>query len=306
MAVQWGNNSALAGFQNALAIGADIGGAIRQNRERSALADYLAPTQAGPAMGGQGIVATPEQQAESDRMRAMYPNAPQLATDPRDGAFNKLLQVNPELALKAQGVVASQAKIAQEQRAAQQKATMEQLPVVASLLDYASQGEKQWQEAMTQARRLRIDVSNVPQQFSPDWAKSQSQLYKVISQPGGQEALSTYGKVAADRGFKPGSKEFSDFVFQQWNADQMKTVAYEPGGGVAGVNAATGAVSTLIAPNTGGAPAGTPVSGSIPEGRTAVNPKTGERIQFKGGQWVPMGGGSGNATGGFPASGIGG
>jgi hypothetical protein len=41
MAIQWNNNSALAGFQNALALGADIGGAIRQNREDSALAAFM-------------------------------------------------------------------------------------------------------------------------------------------------------------------------------------------------------------------------------------------------------------------------
>lgn len=39
--IQWGNNSALAGFQNALALGADIGGAIKQSRENSALAAYV-------------------------------------------------------------------------------------------------------------------------------------------------------------------------------------------------------------------------------------------------------------------------
>lgn len=37
----------------------------------------------------------------------------------------------------------------------------------------------------------------------------------------------------------------------------------------------------------------------IQEGATATNPKTGQKLQFKNGQWVPVGGGSGNATGGF-------
>lgn len=38
---------------------------------------------------------------------------------------------------------------------------------------------------------------------------------------------------------------------------------------------------------------------AIREGATATNPQTGEKIQFRNGQWVPVGGGSGNATGGF-------
>lgn len=41
-------------------------------------------------------------------------------------------------------------------------------------------------------------------------------------------------------------------------------------------------------------------AGGVSEGATATNPKTGEKIQYKGGQWVPMGGGAGNGTGGFP------
>ena len=39
------------------------------------------------------------------------------------------------------------------------------------------------------------------------------------------------------------------------------------------------------------------------EGATATNPKTGQKLMLKGGKWVPAGGGSGNATGGFPAAG---
>jgi len=128
MAIQWGNNSALAGFQNALALGADIGGAIRQNREDGALAAFMTasnkPTGGAPVMGGMGagIVATPEQNAESERMRAAFPNAPEFANDPRTEAYNRLAKINPRLAMQAQDRVAGQeaarAKLMQEQRAA--------------------------------------------------------------------------------------------------------------------------------------------------------------------------------------------
>lgn len=84
MAIQWGNNSALAGFQNALALGADIGGAIRQNREDNALAAFM-------------TTQTPETQSA-------------------------LMKVNPKLGMQAQDRIASQqaaqAKLMQEQRAA--------------------------------------------------------------------------------------------------------------------------------------------------------------------------------------------
>jgi hypothetical protein len=58
MAIQWNNNSALAGFQNALALGADIGGAIRQNREDSALAAFMTAGQGSPT-GGATSALTP-------------------------------------------------------------------------------------------------------------------------------------------------------------------------------------------------------------------------------------------------------
>jgi len=125
MAIQWGNNSALAGFQNALALGADIGGAIRQNREDGALAAFMTasgkpagdvPTGAPagalgtPAMptqwggNGGGIVPTETQKSESQ------------------AAYDRLAKINPRLAMQAQDRVAGQeaarAKLMQEQRAA--------------------------------------------------------------------------------------------------------------------------------------------------------------------------------------------
>lgn len=124
--INWGNNSALAGFQNALALGADIGGAIKQNREDSALAAFMTasnkpagdtPMPSGPtgALGtpamptqwggnGGGIVPTETQKAESQ------------------AAYERLAKINPRLAFEVQGKMADQqakrAKYAQEQRAA--------------------------------------------------------------------------------------------------------------------------------------------------------------------------------------------
>lgn len=119
--IDWRNNSALSGFKDALAAGADIGDSIRKSRENSALSAYLGSASA-PSMGGQGIVATPEQKAESDRVRAMYPGAPELANDgQRNSAFANLLKINPKLAYEAQGKLQTQetarAKLAKEQQA---------------------------------------------------------------------------------------------------------------------------------------------------------------------------------------------
>lgn len=82
-------------------------------------------------------------------------------------------------------------------------------------------------------------------------------------------------------------------------------VALVPGAGLANVRPtldANGRVigntaSVVIQPNTGAAPATN--SSGFTEGQTATNPQTGEKVIFKGGAWVPMGGGASNGTGGF-------
>ena len=40
--------------------------------------------------------------------------------------------------------------------------------------------------------------------------------------------------------------------------------------------------------------------GGTQDGATATNPKTGEKVVFRNGQWQPMGGGGSNVTNGFP------
>lgn len=99
--VDWSINGAEQGFQNALALGANIGGALKQRREDSALAAFMEtndPRQQGT------LVATPEQKAASDE------------------AYSRLLKVNPRLAYQVQGQMAerqaAQAKLLKEQRAA--------------------------------------------------------------------------------------------------------------------------------------------------------------------------------------------
>ena len=73
-------------------------------------ADLVPPARSG--FGG-GIVATPDQQAESDRFREMYPDASQFADDPRDraqpkgGDLSDPRQGVPAPALQANGLPAS-------------------------------------------------------------------------------------------------------------------------------------------------------------------------------------------------------
>lgn len=73
--------------------------------------------------------------------------------------------------------------------------------------------------------------------------------------------------------------------------------AIEAGGSLAAVDPRTGRATPLILPNDGSQPAYG--ASGVQEGATATNPQTGEKIMFRGGQWVPVGGGGGNVTGNF-------
>ena len=126
--IQWGNNSALAGFQNAVALGADIGGAIRQNRENSALAAFMTAGQGSPTGGaptaGQGSpesVGNPPMPTQwGGNGGGIVPTETQKSES--QAAYDRLAKINPRLAMQAQDRVAGQeaarAKLMQEQRAA--------------------------------------------------------------------------------------------------------------------------------------------------------------------------------------------
>ena len=118
--INWGSNSALAGFQNALALGADIGGAIKQNREDSALAAFMAASNK-PAGGPTGALGTPTMPTQwGGNGGGIVPTETQKTES--QAAYERLAKINPRLALQAQDRVAGQeaarAKLMQEQRAA--------------------------------------------------------------------------------------------------------------------------------------------------------------------------------------------
>ncbi len=77
------------------------------------------------------------------------------------------------------------------------------------------------------------------------------------------------------------------------------------GGSAYDFNPATGASSLVIGQNPGNQQQGAPMQqGGVTEGATATNPQTGQKIMFRGGQWIPVAGGqtpqaSGNFRQGF-------
>lgn len=80
---------------------------LQENERRNALADYYSATYGGSNTGaGGGIVATPEQQAETAAMEARFPNAPQTnegwsgpSNDVMTPELRRLLEVSPDVAV---------------------------------------------------------------------------------------------------------------------------------------------------------------------------------------------------------------
>lgn len=230
-----------------------------------------------------------KQQDEARNAFATY------AANPNEASLNALAPHNPQFVMQQRATLQKQQQDAQAQH-------REQLVLISRLLDHAKD-EPTYQQALAAARQGGIDLAEVPQTFDPNWVSQTRMLVTAMQDPKAPEILSTYGKIAADRGLQPGSPEFTAFVTQAWQADQVKTIPYTQGGGVAGYNPATGVTNTIVAPNPGGYAAGTPVGGGSQGGPQPGAVINGHR--FKGGNpndrnsWEVVGGSGGNVGGGF-------
>lgn len=261
--VNWGlaqqGNSALGAFQT----GYQIGDAIRQRGIERQTSSALS-----------GLVADPAQD---------------------DAKFAELIKGLP--IQSAQALINARTGMQAQQQQAQQQRRAD-LPFVGRLLQ-SSTDEASYQRARQVAQQYGVDLAGAPETFDPVWRDQQLTTVQALSTPQGQQVLSAAGKIAADEGLRPGTPEFSQRVTQIWRTENQKTVPYAAGGGVAAIDPTTGGVSTLIAPNTTGAPVGSPVQ-SGPQVGSVVG-----GYRFKGGNpndranWEQAGGGSGNATGGF-------
>lgn len=208
-----------------------------------------------------------------------------------EGAFDNLIKADPRMAV--------QMRAQQDQRTAQQaQQQRDLLPQLAKLADQAT--PENWMQVRQAAAQIGVDPSQLPEQFDQGWLDEQRFILKALGTPEGQAAASNAGKIAQDMGFQPGTPEYNAKVAEIWNAEQIKTVPYQAGGGVASVNTATGRVTPLVVPdygtgNTSGSAAPPQISSpeqlqSLPPGTEYIAPDGTVRRK---------GGGVSNGTGGF-------
>lgn len=195
------------------------------------------------------------------------------------------------------------ATMAQDRAQAQQRQQQEQrradLPFVGRLLS-SVRDEDTYQRARGVAQQYGIDLSNAPQTYDPQWIEAQKATIQSLSSPEAQQALTTTAKELVDAGYKYGTPEFQQQLRARLSAGDTKYVPLAPGGGLAGI-APGQAAQLVIAPNTGGMPAGAPVAGQ-PAASPTVKQINGKTFYNYNGKWYdePMGGGGSNVTGNFP------
>ncbi|QZP07769.1 hypothetical protein [Caenibius sp. WL] len=229
-----------------------------------------------------------DQQNAKNAMRnfAMNPDDP--------NALAQISQFDPRLMLQVQNAQ-RQARMddfqMQQYQAKAEEAAREQKQAQLGQIARLFQGvtPENYANRVSIAQQMGVDVSGVPAQFDPEWTARQGEIFSFLA--GQPEALSAAGKQAQDMGLQPGTPEFSEVVKQIIEAGMVRPYT-GPGG-----------ETRVYTPRIGGGgqvQVGPPSQAHIDALRQ--NPERRDEFDQKFGRGAAeriLGGGGGNATGGF-------
>lgn len=270
MSINWDmagrGNNALAYFQ----LGQQLGQQVIDGRVNRALGRVLTGGMGQPAPNPMGIPAglpgsTPT--APSVGAPTVPAMGPGMSTPGIGDQHNRdlgrstadmetIARYNPDLFMKLQQRQAEQAEVAR-------KREMENRQTFRQLLQMAGTNP---QQAFAAARQLGIPLNNVPQPGTPEfepWRQTQLFILKAAETPEGKDMLTNAAKeymltLPPDQR-DPNNPAFYQGFGKYLEAQQVKTIPFTQGGGVAGYSPMTGQTTTIVAPNPGGFAAGTPV-----------------------------------------------
>lgn len=228
-------------------------------------ANFALGLQQGPNAGDRFAAAFQQGMAQNAERAKRQAMAALLANPNDPKALEELGRMDPQAAMQFRG---------QQQQAMQQQLEAHRDNIIKGaeiLRQFNPQDQASYSQALALAQQAGIDVSQVPQQFDPQYVQGVMKL--------------------ADT-----------FAPQPVHNGQL--VPFTPGGGVARINPQTGQLETLIAPNPGGMEAGSPVNGGLPHVSDQASydavPPGGQYIGPDGHVRVKQGGQSQPGSGGFP------
>jgi len=232
-------------FDPSLMIAPDVGGKVAQGfKEGMAVA---AQNKARAAMAA--LVRDPNNQKALEALASIDPGAAQQ--------------------FQQQRIETTRAQLAQHQDSILKGAQI--------LRQFNPKDQPSYSAALTAAQQAGIDVSQVPQQYNPQYVDGIVKLADALRpQPETQDpGIIREFDIATQRGLVPPGTTYEQYVTMR--NPGMSTPVTVPYG------------ATVTPPGGASAPI------------TATGPK-GEKIQFnpQSGKWEPMGGAGGNASGGFP------